>query len=580
MLVFLLLRTMDDFLNKKPENMDEVWLKNYPSGVGRRIEYKKHPLHQVLTRTARDYPDKKALVFYGQSYSFKEIDEQSSRFAYALQDKGIKKGDRVTLFLPNCPAFVIAFYGVLKAGAIVSPLNPLYTAKELTEIISDSGSRTIVSLKIFSGKISKVQSETELETVILSSISAYLPSHLSILNDMKNFPQKIFQSPQRVQLKRNGSLDFEEMLEDFSEEYSEVGIAPDDIAVLMYTSGTTGLPKGVPLTHFNVTANLDQISSFVDDAVSKAEEVQLGVLPFFHIYGLTFALNYSMREAWTVILFPKFQTKSICQAIEEYGITIVPGVPAIFSALCNLIEKKPDQFDISSIRFCGSGAASCPAELLKRVKEVTGKPIIEAYGLTETSPITHMNPPLGEQKAGSIGIPLPGTEVKVIHPQSGEELPALHSGELMVKGPQVFEGYWGKQGVTDEALEKNGWFHTKDIVLMDTNGYFFIQGRLDDMINVNGQKVWPKEIEDVLSKHSAVKEAAVVGIEDERTGQAPKAFVVFEKRVEQEELLDFCKEQLAGYKIPKEIEEISEIPRSHLGKNLRYVLRKESEQKS
>ncbi len=580
MLVFLLPKTMDDFLEKKIEDMDEVWLENYPSGVGRQIEFERYPLYRVLTRSAREYPDKEALVFYGQSYSFKKIDEQSSRFASVLQKQGVRKGDRVTLFLPNCPAFVIAFYGALKAGAIVSPLNPLYTAKELAEIVNDSGSRVIVSLKIFSGKIAKVQGKTELETVILSNIGAYLPSHLSFLNDVKNFPQKILQGPQRVQLKRNGSLDFEEVIEGSDKEYSEVETASDDIAVLMYTSGTTGLPKGVPLTHFNITANLDQIGAFVDGAVSKAQEVQLGVLPFFHIYGLTFVLNHSMREAWTVILFPKFHTKTICQAIGEHEITIVPGVPAIFSALCNLIEKNPEQFDISSIRFCGSGAASCPAELLRRVKKVTGKPIIEAYGLTETSPITHMNPPLGKQKTGSIGIPLPGTEAKIVHPQTGEELPALHSGELMVKGPQVFEGYWGKQDVTDEALEKEGWLHTKDIVLMDTDGYFFIQGRLDDMINVSGQKVWPKEIEDVLSEHPAVKEAAVVGVEDEKTGQAPKAFVVLDKKIEKEEILDFCREKLVGYKIPKGIEEISEVPRSHLGKNLRYILRKEAQEKS
>lgn len=513
-MAFLLAKTMNDFLEKKTEDMDEIWLENYPSGAKRRIELEKYLLQQVLISSARECPDKRALVFYDQAYTFEEIDNKSSRFASALQKKGVQKGDRVTLFLPNCPAFVIAFYGALKAGAIVSPLNPFYTTKELIEIINDSGSRTIVSLKIFSGKIAEAQNKTELETVILSDIGAYLPSHLSVLNSLKNFSQKIIQTRRRAQLKRKGCLDFEEMIRSSDKEYSKVKMVSEDIALLMYTSGTTGLPKGAPLTHFNITTNLDQISAFVDGAVSKAEEVQLGALPFFHIYGLTFVLNYSMREAWTVVLFPKFHTKSVCRVIEEHGITIVAGVPAIFSALCNLIEKKPDEFDISSIRFCGSGAASCPVELIERVKKIIGKPIIEAYGLTETSPITHMNPPLGEQKAGSIGIPLPNTEVKVINPHTGDDLPVLHSGELMVKGPQVFKGYWGKQEVTDEAFEQEKWLHTKDIVLMDSDGYFFIQGRLDDMINVSGQKVWPKEIEAALCEHPAIRETVVVGSRD------------------------------------------------------------------
>ncbi len=554
--------------------MDGVWLENYPEGAGRELEPESYPLQEVLSASAKDYPDKEALVFYGQTHSFKELEGKSDRFASALQKMGVKKGDIVTLFLPNCPSFVIAFYGALKVGAVVSPLNPLYTKKELLQVMKDSGSRTIVALKIFSGRVAEIQDKLEIDNIILTDIGAYLPSHLGVLNSIKNLPKRVFQATKRAKLKNNGALDFEELIENSSSEPEKVSIeAKNDLALLMYTSGTTGDPKGVPLTHFNVTANLDQISALIGKATWPGKEVQFGALPFFHIYGLTFVLNYSMREGWTVVLFPEFHTKPACEAIEEYGITIVAGVPAIFSAIMGLIEKDPECFDISSIRFCGSGAASCPAEVLRKVKKITGEPIIEAYGLTESSPITHMNPPLGKQKVGSIGIPLPGTKVKIVHPESGEELPALHSGELMIKGPQLFRGYWNEPGLTKEMFDEDGWFHTKDIALMDADGYFYIQGRLDDMINISGQKVWPREIEEVLSKHPAVKEAAVIKVEDEKTGEAPKAFVVSKNGVEEEELLDFCRKHLTYYKLPKKIEKISEIPKSHLGKTLHYVLK-------
>lgn len=551
-----------------------AWFKSYPKNISRHLSYPDIPIFGYLDQSAVDYPDRTALMFYGAKISYRKLKELSDRFAYALQKLGINKGDRVVLLLPNCPQFVIAFYAVIKIGAIACPLNPLYTQKELTLLLNDSGAQTIISLKRFFLKIVGMKNQVSLEKIIVSDITDYFPLYLKILAKIKELPDNIRNLKNRP--KRQNAYNFKDLTKGpCLTQFSKIDVQ-EDPAILMYTSGTTGKPKGVVLTHFNIVSNLVQIFSYVKQSIRIGQEIQLGVLPFFHIYGLTFVLNFAVKGAFTLILFPKFQIKSIMKAIKQYKITIVPGVPAIFSAICNAYKKNPEKYDLSSVRFCGSGADPCPVSLIKEIKKLVKRPVIEAYGLTESSPVTHMNPLVGEQRAGSIGLPLPDTDAKILDSNTREEMPIGEPGELVIKGPQVFEGYWKNIETTRDTLSKEGWLHTKDIAFMDEQGYFYILGRLDDMINVKGEKVWPREIEEILKKHPGIEDAAVIGVKDNYSGQVPRAFIILrnEKDVEKKELIEFCKRSLAGYKVPRQIEFVSELPKSHLGKTLRRVLRR------
>ena len=556
----------DDFLNlngKKKEK--ETKTCDLPSA----------PLLSFLNKAAEKYRDNTALIFYGNKMSYGKLKESSDRFAFALQKLGIEKGDRIALFLPNCPQFVIAFYASLKIGAIISPLNPLYSSEELKDILVNSGAKTIISLDIFYNRIKKVKETLDLKNIILTDIAEYLPFPLSFLAKVKEASDhfKLFFEKEIHYFKK--------MLEESSGEFKTLEIKEEDYAVLMYTSGTTGTPKGVPLTHRNISANLEQLGIFIDKVVKEGKDIVFGGLPFFHIYGLTYVLNFSIRKSLCIVLMPKFHTKTVCEVIQKYAISIFPGVPAMYSAIFNFCQQSKQKYDFSSIGFWGSGASPCPPALIKDIKTLNNAIFIEAYGLTETSPVLHMNPPLGEQKPGSIGLALPNTECKIIDPLTKEELSKGEMGELVVRGPQVFSGYWYNQSATKEVLDKDGWFHTKDIAFQDNDGYFYIHGRSDDMINVRGEKVWPREIEEALEKYPGVIKAAVVGVGDAYYGQAPKAFVTVKNPdTTSSQLINFCKEKLAVYKVPKEIEIVDEIPKSHLGKVLRYVLRKqESDEK-
>ena len=560
--------------NFKFKPSDYPWLKFYPQNISNHLEYSEMSLFRILDNTAKDYPDNIALIFYGKKIKYRKLKQWSDKFALALQSLGIQKGDRIVLLLPNCPQFAIAYYAALKIGAIVTFLNPLYTPKELNYILSDSQPKAIISLQSFSEKISKINNLPAI--IIFSDIVHYLPFSLKTLLRLKNILKK-----QREINKENNIYSFEKLLKKSSEKYQPIPIEPKhDTALLMYTSGTTGQPKGVEISHFNAITNLIQMSEWLKSVVNKGKETVLGVLPFFHIYGITTVLNFCILSGLSIVLFPEFHSKPIAKAIEKYKITFVPTVPAILSALYKVHKNNPKRYTFKSVKFWGTGASACPIDLITKIKGINKQAIfIEGYGLTETSPVIIMNPP-ANQKNGSIGIPFPDTECKIVDPATNQELGPGKIGELIVRGPQVFSKYWQNSQATNLAFDENGWFHTKDMALMDKDGYFYIKGRIDNMINVRGEKVWPQEIEKALEKHPAVKEAAVIGVPDEFFGQIPKAFIVLKDKADdqsklRQELIEFCKKYLTQYKIPKEIEFVDEIPKSHIGKKLYYILRKE-----
>ncbi len=554
---------------------DRLWLKSYSSEIPRHLNYPEIPLYQFLDDSAKKFPDRTALIFYGKKISYQSLKNLSDRFAQALQDLGIKKGDRVAFLLPNSPEFVIAYFGTLKAGGIVVPLNPLYLPKELNYLLADAKPKILISLKMFSSKLKTLKKDL-VPILIFSDLAAYLPWPLKTLFHLKTW------SRSSLKLDFDGQFfNFEKLLERYSGEYQKVNLQPKDSALLVYTSGTTGRPKGAILTHRNIVANLVQIKTWLVGAIHIGQDIELGVLPFFHIYGITVALNLSMSSALTLILFPEFHSKEVAKAISRYKITLAPVVPVMLQVLFRRHREAPRKYDFSSVHFWGSGAGACDSNLIQEINKLKEGRVIEGYGLTETSPILTMNPFQGTQKIGSVGLPLPDTDCRIVSLKTGEDVPRGTEGELLVKGPQVFSNYWHNQKATEKAFREDGWFRTHDVAYFDQEGYVFLKGRLDDMINVGGEKLWPQEVERAIKQHPGVEDAAVVGYPDMYFGEIPIAYVVPTKEnkkpaVLKRELPDFCKKFLTRYKIPKKIFLVSKIPKSHIGKVLYYKLKEGS----
>jgi len=545
-------------------------LKFWPEGVQQIIRYPEISLPQVLRNAAQKFPENSATVFYGARISYKELDSLTDRFATALQGLGVKKGDRVAIFLPNCPQFVIGYYGALRAGAIVVACSPLYKERELEYQLNDSGAETVLTLDLLYPVVRSVKERTRLRNVISTSLLDYFPPVLGVLARLTGKLKKI-PCP--------GTLNLKELLSRYPASPSQVSIDPKmDIALLQYTGGTTGIPKGAMITHFNMVVNAVQIAYWLPALEGK--DIHLSVLPFFHIYGMSVAMNSPIYMGTTMILIPRFETKTILEAIGKYHVTVFCGVPTMYIALLNYPDLQ--KYDLGSIRSCFSGAAPLPVEVQKRFEEVTGGRLVEGYGLTETSPVTHINPLDKKEKnrPGSIGIPIQDTESKIVDLETGAmDLPPEQIGELAIRGPQVMMGYWNRREETERAL-RDGWFYTGDISRMDRDGYFYIVDRKKDMINVSGLKVWPREVEEVLYEHPAVREAGVIGIPDPYRGETVKAFVLlkdeYEGKVTQEEVIKFCKERIASYKAPQYVEFRKEMPKTAVGKILRRVLKDEA----
>lgn len=546
--------------------MERPWVKSYQSGIPPSLEYPNTPLTSFLERSAKSYPDLPAILFYGKGISFGELDELTDRFAAGLYKLGVRKGDRVAIMLPNVPQCVIAFFGALKVGAILVMTNPLYVERELAFQMKDSGAETLISLDLFYETIQCVHEKRPIKRIIMTRVNAFLPMVLKLLYPIK---AKLKKEWKAIDF-RPPVYPFEELLKDEGKIPEQPTVQSNEVVLLQYTGGTTGTPKGVMLTHQNLVTNTIQAGKWI--GVLPGKDRILSVIPFFHAYGLTTCLNVSVAFGATLILLPRFVTKDVLAAIERYRPTLFPGVQAMYVAINNFPNVK--KYDLSSVRACISGAGPLHVDVQEKFESLIGGKVVEGFGLTEASPVTHANPIEGIRKKGSIGLPFPDTDARIVDIESGEkELSVGEVGELIVRGPQVMQGYW-QHPEESAAVLKDGWLYTGDIARMDEEGYFYIVERKKDMIKTRGENVYPREVEEILFRYPKVKEAVVVGLPDTYAGESIKAYVVLKEgeTATAEEVIDFCKGELAKFKVPKAIEFRSELPKTIIGKILRRVL--------
>jgi len=555
---------------------DRPWFKFYESGVSPGLAYPETTLGTVLARTAGKYADHPALLFYGRKIIYAELDALVNKFARALIGLGVKKGDRVALMLPNIPQMVIAYYGTLRTGAVAVPTNPLYHEHELEVQLRDSGAETLVAVDMFYPVIERVLRKTSARNLILCGIKDFLPFPLNVLYPLKARIDKEWVSVKRVP----PIYDFLALMKNESGAAVDVAVSPGDVALLQYTGGTTGIPKGAILTHRNLVVNAVQSRAWLN-LRNEGEAVILAVIPFFHVYGMTTAMNLGILIGAEQILLPKFHTKEVLRFIAKYRPQIFPGIQAMYLAIAHYPKIK--QYDLSSLTVALSGAGPLMHEVQEQFESLTKARIVEGYGLSEASPVTHANPIFGNRKVGSIGLPWPDTDARIVDIETGMNvLPMGEAGELVVRGPQVMKGYWNKPGETAEAL-RGGWLHTGDIAKMDEDGYFSIVGRIKDMIKTVGENVYPREVEEVLYTHPKIKEAAVVGLPNEEyLGEKIKAYIVLKEgeTATAEEIIQYCRDQLSKFKVPKEIEFRDQLPKTLVGKVLRRVLRDEEMKKA
>lgn len=552
--------------------LEKPWYRFWPKGVPKSIEYPNLALGEALRETARKYPENSAIIYFGARTTYKELDELVDKFATALQDLGVKKGDRVGIFLPNIPQFVISLYGALRAGAVCVACSPLYKARELEHQLNDAGAETLVAMDTLYSIVQETKERTKLRNVITTSPRDYLPPLLRLLAPLKGVKSQ----------KCPGALDFLSLMKKYGPDPKPVTVKPEDLALLQYTGGTTGVPKGAMITHRNLVVNAGQCE--LQLPIRRGVDVNVSALPLFHIFGMTCAMNAPVLTGTTMLMIPNPRDpKAILKAITKHKASVFCSVPTMYVALIN----RPDisKYDLSTLRACLSGAAPLPVEVQKKFEQLTGGRLVEGYGLTETSPVTHVNPLDDPRKnrPGSIGIPVSDTDAKVVDLETGKkDLKLGEVGELVIKGPQVMQGYWNKPDETEIAL-RNGWLYTGDIAKIDEDGYFYIVDRKKDMIDVSGLKVWPREVEEVLYEHPAVKEAAVLGVPDPYRGETVKAYVTlkpgYEGKVTEEEIIKFCKEKIATYKAPRSVEFRTTLPKTLVGKILRRTLREELESK-
>lgn len=555
--------------------VEKPWLQSYPEEIPGTISYDIQPLHGYLEKIASRYPEKKALHFLGKDVTFSDFHDKVKKFANYLQRLGVEKGDRVAIMLPNCPQSVIGYYGTLLAGGIVVQTNPLYTERELEYQLHDSGAKVILCLDLVFPRVTNVQNATKLEHIIVTRIADFLPFPKNLLYP---FVQKK-QANLVVNVSESETIHLWKSVERESNADVEVPCDPEnDLALLQYTGGTTGFPKGVMLTHKNLVSNTLMGAHWLYNC-KEGEEVILGVLPFFHVYGMTAVMNLSIMQGYKMVLIPKFDMKMVFEAIKKHKVTLFPGAPTIYIALLNSPLLK--EYDISSIQACISGSAPLPVEVQEEFERVTGGKLVEGYGLTESSPVTHGNFLWEKRVPGSIGVPWPDTEAIIMSLETGESLPPGEIGEIVVKGPQIMKGYWNKPEETAAVLQ-DGWLHTGDVGYMDEDGFFYVKDRKKDMIVASGFNVYPREVEEVLYEHEKVQEVVTIGVPDPYRGETVKAFVVLKEGTEcsEEELDQFARKYLAAYKVPKVYEFRSELPKTTVGKILRRVLIDEEKRKN
>lgn len=545
------------------------WLRIYPEEIPATLVYSREPVQQYLVNAAEKFPEKVAIHFMGKEITYKKLHEEALIFAGYLQKIGISKGDRVAIMLPNTPQAVVGYYAVLIAGGIVVQTNPLYTERELEYQMKDSGAKAIITLEILYPRVSKAMPQTDLQHIIVSAIKDYLPFP-------KNLVYPFIQKKQYglvVKVKHEGST---HLLSEIVKLKQETLIVhefdfEEDLALIQYTGGTTGFPKGVMLTHKNLVSNAAMCQAWLYKS-RPGEESVLGILPFFHVYGMTTVLILSVMQAQKMILLPKFDVETTLKTIQKQRPTLFPGAPTIYIGLLNHPDLR--KYDLSSIEACISGSAPLPVEVQQKFEEITGGKLVEGYGLTESSPVTHSNFLWDRPRVkGSIGVPYPDTDAAIFSLETGEHLPEGEVGEIAIKGPQVMKGYWNRPEDTAQTLQ-DGWLLTGDLGYMDEQGYFYVVDRKKDMIIAGGYNIYPREIEEVLYEHPEVIEVVAAGIPDPYRGETVKAYVVLKEdaTVTKEELNQFARKYLAAYKAPRIYEFRKELPKTAVGKILRRSL--------
>jgi long-chain acyl-CoA synthetase len=603
------------------------WLQYYDSEVPESLPLPGQLLHGMLSNAAHEFPGRPAVIFFGQKIGYRELDHLSNRFAHALRGLGVKSGDRIAILLPNIPQFVIAFYGTLKAGAVVVLGSPLSNEEEITYQLQHSGAQVLLTLATYQAMVGRVCAGSNVKQVIFTDVREYLPVRQRVMltnlvgesgntsrqsstqptgdaspdgeegmhpepagskqpvapvaqdaGEMQVQARPVTQGPARASLHSQTwkQHDFQHLLRSQSTSALDSGTRSDDLALLQYTSGTTDTPKGVMLSHSNLVVNVAQVRHWMSDA-KRGREVTLCALPLSHSYGVTDCMNLSIALAGTLVLLPTTRTSQLLHAIKTYHPTLFPGIPAFYLAIANYPRVR--SYGVASIRVCVSGSAPLPVEVQEAFEKLTRGRLVEGYGLTEASPVTHSNPLKGERRVGSIGIPLPGTNARIVDLRTGETLPPNEVGELLIRGPQVMQGYWNMPGETRETL-KNGWLRTGDLASMDEDGFFTIIDRKKDLILAGSYNVYPRDVEEVLYEHPKVLEVAVVSTrsaaESNSGANSPfiKAVVVLKRgeKASADELLALCRERLDAYKVPRQIEFRSELPKNFVGKVLRRLL--------
>ena len=566
------------------------WLKHYEAGVPETVEIPTFPLSQLLTDAAQKYPNQLAaqlLLKYlplglsiGSKMTYRQVDEASDRFAAGLQKLGVHKGDRVAIMLPNLPQSVVAFFGILKAGAIVVNTNPIYTPRELEHQLRDSGAETMILLSGFYDRLQQIRDKTSVKNLIVTDIPDTLSWPFSALVKKQVMASKMMQ-----ELPAADDIHYYRDLIRTQGAVARVASAPDDVALLQYTGGTTGVAKAAMLTNRNLISNVMQYNAWFVNAAEPGRETVLAAIPFFHVYGMTVAMLCTLYIGAKLIVIPDPRnTEHVLQIIDREKVTIYPGIPAMYIGINN--HPKVKQYNLRSVKACLSAASALPVEVANQFEALTGGRLVEGFGMTECSPAACANPIYGNRKIGSVGLPIPNTEMAVVAltPDAEGKYAMLgqgEEGELVVRGPQVMKGYWNRPEETAKDIDADGWLHTGDIGKMDEDGYFYIVDRKKDLIIASGYNIVPREVEEVLYLCEKVMEATVAGVPDAKRGESVKAYVVLKQGQDAtpDEIISFCKENLAAYKVPRWVEFRTELPKSQAGKILKRVLVEEEKEK-
>lgn len=553
----------------------KIWTESYAQGIPKHVDYQDILITQYLEQSVNGFPDNPALIFQGYTLTYTQLNDIVCRFAAALKKFGIKKGDSVAILLPNVIPCVVAYYATLKIGGITVFNNPLYADRELEHQFADSGAKFLITLDLLADRMVKLREKTDITTIVYTSIGDYLPFVKRLLFPLvakkKGLAKDVAPAP--------GLYKFKDVIAQNAPDTSQTDVTMDDVAMYQYTGGTTGVSKGVMLTHRNISYQVQQLQAWFP-GFKKGREAMLGALPFFHVFGMSTSMNFAVKMGWSNVLVPKPQPAALMEAISKFKVSFAPMVPTMYIGM--LDHPDMDKTDISSIKGCFCGSAPLPVDVINNFQKKTGGIIVEGYGLTESTPVTHVNPFHGKRVAGSIGLPISDTVCKIVDLEDKtRQMPIGEPGELLIKGPQIMKGYLDRPDATAETITEDGYLCTGDVARMDENGYFYIVDRIKDMIISGGYNVYPRDIDEVLFEHPKILEACAVGIPHSKRGEAVKAFVTLKEgeTMTEKEVIDYCNTKLAKYKLPVVVEFRTKLPKSNVGKILRKDLRAEEQNK-